>query len=148
MWIRFNDMHSGGGLKVPPYESLYLWAESVDKGVDKFISMFHRNPTDTACHTCGQNYSIDSDEDLRQLSAFDRRLRFAHPRAADRNAAWKEGRYLEPDEDLPKGWTLSFSRDEPGATMKEFLASEAIYVERLSDLEYLARREIPPWGQE
>ena len=34
MWTRFMDMHSGGGMKEPPYEYIFIEAPGCDKGYD------------------------------------------------------------------------------------------------------------------
>jgi hypothetical protein len=155
IWVRFNDMHSGGGLKEPPFECLYLRSSSEEQGIEDFARRFGHRPTDVGCNTCGDNYSIDADEDLRQLTAYSRELRFASPKAKPPNKkvtkwqrdseAWKQGRYLEPGESIPKGWVVKDRwQTHDGITLREYLGRDDVFCDLESDLEYLARLEEPP----
>jgi hypothetical protein len=148
IWVRFMDMHSGGGMKQAPYDRLYLRAASEKAAIEQFMERFGHDPEMASCDTCGRNYSIDSDEDLHQLSGYDRNLRFAHPKGGSKN--WGSGRYLEPDEVIPKGWEVSaaHSPSRNGIPLHVYLRKEDVYFDAKSDLEYLADLEIPPHEKE
>jgi hypothetical protein len=86
--------------------------------------------------SCGQNYSIDSDESLAQLSGFHRDLRFVSPKGK-----YAEGRYLEPDEKMPKKWVASRRWTEGnGLTLEQFCARADVFVEATA-LEEMAGEE-------
>lgn len=75
MWTQFWDMHSGGGLKQAPYHYLYIEAKDEEEATLIFYNRFGHNPNDTACPTCGSNYSINTEEDLAQLTGYHRGCR-------------------------------------------------------------------------
>lgn len=70
-WTRFFDMYSGGGLKEPPYEHIYIEAPKEEACVI-FYNRFGHSPTRVSCACCGDDYSISTDESLRILTAYDR----------------------------------------------------------------------------
>lgn len=56
MWTRFSDMHSGGGRKTK-YDIIYIetnphYAQMI------FMKEFKRDPSNTTCNTCGEDFSI------------------------------------------------------------------------------------------
>jgi len=70
-WTQFRDMHSGGAIKEPPYEEIYIESPKGEhQAIDIFVSVFGHDPTDIACDCCGQNYSIDEYYSLDEASAF------------------------------------------------------------------------------
>ncbi len=75
MWTKFWDMHSGGHTKEKPYEMIYIEAPK-DEAVIIFYNRFGHNPNRVTCTCCGEDYSIDSDESLVQLSAFQRNCHY------------------------------------------------------------------------
>jgi hypothetical protein len=58
MWVLFMDMHSGGGLKRPPYEKIYIEANSAIEAEEIFKEKVGCNPHKVTCECCGQDYSI------------------------------------------------------------------------------------------
>jgi len=74
MWTLFWDMHSGGGLK-EKWSHIYIEApEHMAKLI--FYNRFGHNPERVSCTCCGEDYSISSEEDLVQLTAFHRNCAF------------------------------------------------------------------------
>jgi hypothetical protein len=73
-WFRFSDMHSGGGLKFPPYEEIYVEAEDSTQALATFEKTTGENPHSVACDCCGENYSFDDDGDttLAEASGYSR----------------------------------------------------------------------------
>lgn len=70
-WTRFMDMHSGGGLKEPPYDKILIQA-SQDEAEVIFYNRFGHNPNRVTCTCCGEDYSISDGESLADLTAYDR----------------------------------------------------------------------------
>ena len=71
MFTMFMDMHSGGKLKIPPYQYFVIEADEEDaNGI--FQSEFDRNPWQTTCSCCGNDYSAHTDDTLAQLSGYHR----------------------------------------------------------------------------
>lgn len=136
MWVSFNDMHSGGGTKVPPYEQIYIQANSEAEAVKIFIRKFSYDPTQCSCHTCGDDYSIDTDDSILQLSGYHRGCEFLSPG----KGRYNEGRYFEPGEKRPKGWTGGGSSSwRKHQTIEQYAAQEDIcIVGNIPDLVALA----------
>lgn len=72
IWVQFMDMHSGGGAKEPPYEYIYIQAESEDQACKIFYSRFGHNPQRVSCTCCGEDYNISSEPTLKQVTAYNR----------------------------------------------------------------------------
>jgi hypothetical protein len=75
MWTRFRDMHSGGGCKEKPFETILIEAQEAEAKVI-FYNRFGHNPERVTCTCCGEDYSINSHESLSQITAFDRGCRY------------------------------------------------------------------------
>ena len=71
MWTKFLDMHSGGGMKEAPYESIYIEAPPEEAKVI-FYNRFGHNPERVTCACCGDDYSIGTEESFEQLTAYHR----------------------------------------------------------------------------
>jgi hypothetical protein len=67
----FKDMHSGGGTKIAPYETIYIEAPEGEAKVI-FYNRFGRNPEHVTCTCCGGDYSIREHDDLAQATGYDR----------------------------------------------------------------------------
>ena len=65
------DMHSGGGTKEAFYEKILIEAPE-DEAKVIFYNRFGHNPERVSCTCCGDDYSISSEEDLAQLTGYDR----------------------------------------------------------------------------
>jgi hypothetical protein len=96
-WTRFMDMHSGGGCKEAPYEIILIEAPEEEAKII-FFNRFGHNPERVSCTCCGDDYSISSDEDLSQLTAYDRNCDHAYFNAegdeVPKSEAWVRGKGL------------------------------------------------------
>lgn len=64
MWTEFNDNHSGGNIKIPPYGS--IWIELPEElAVLFFVEHFDRSPYYVSCSCCGEDYSIYTHKRLK-----------------------------------------------------------------------------------
>lgn len=71
MWTRFMDMHSGGSLKE---KSQYIYIEApVEEAKVIFYNRFGHNPDRVTCTCCGEDYTYDDYETLRDATAWERR---------------------------------------------------------------------------
>jgi hypothetical protein len=71
-WFQFADMHSGGGLKYPPFADIYVEAETQEEAERIFEGKTGERPHAVACDCCGANYSISEDETLAEATAYER----------------------------------------------------------------------------
>lgn len=70
MWTLLWDMHSGGSQK-EKWAKIYIEAPEEEAKII-FYNRFGHNPERVSCTCCGSDYSISSDEDLKQLSGYHR----------------------------------------------------------------------------
>lgn len=69
-WTRFNDMHSGGGLKT---DFAYIYIEAPEpEAIRIFEDRFGRNPSHVSCHCCGEDFSIRQADSLAEATAYER----------------------------------------------------------------------------
>lgn len=73
-WTLFWDMHSGGGLKLPPYHYIYIQADE-EEARRIFEEKFGRSSFGQACDTCGPNWSVSTVSTLRAATSFERKAR-------------------------------------------------------------------------
>lgn len=71
MWTQFWDMRSGGGLKEDPYHFIYIEAPQEEAEL-VFYNRFGHNPSRVSCTCCGEDYSVNEDESLEQLTGYHR----------------------------------------------------------------------------
>jgi hypothetical protein len=70
MWTKFMDMHSGGDQKE---DQQYIYIEAPESEAKViFYNRFGHNPERVTCTCCGNDYSISEEEDLHQLTGYDR----------------------------------------------------------------------------
>lgn len=62
MWTEFMDMHSGGGTKCY-FDKIFIEGTAFEAMQD-FVKIFHRDPGNTTCDTCGGDYSISTHKSL------------------------------------------------------------------------------------
>lgn len=110
MWTKFWDMHSGGGLKEPPYHFIYIEAPE-EEAVKIFYNRFGHNPFRVTCTCCGEDYSVEAQESLAQLTAFHRNCRAVEQKRDPKTGLFQrlpEGvnYYLEAGEKPPKGFSV------------------------------------------
>jgi len=77
MWTHFYDMHSGGGMKEPPYEHIFIEADR-DDARSIFYDAFGHSPDRISCTCCGEDYSIYTDETLEELTGYHRGCAYAN----------------------------------------------------------------------
>lgn len=73
MWVEFFDMCSGGFVKQPPYDRIYIEAKSEAEASIIFFNRFGHSPDRVTCLCCGEDYSVYSEESLEDLTEYDRR---------------------------------------------------------------------------
>lgn len=124
MWTQFWDMHSGGGLK-EKWDKIYIEAPENEAKVI-FYNRFGHNPERVTCTCCGEDYSISSNEDLAQLTAYQRNCRFSK----------KENKYIEKKGDYREYMTLD-----------EYLKEESVLFIRAEEVKPEERQgDVPNQG--
>lgn len=68
VWTHFWDMHSGGGQKLD-WPHIFIEAAE-DDAIRAFSRLFGRNPGNITCGCCGEDYSIYTEETLREASRY------------------------------------------------------------------------------
>ena len=78
-WVHFWDMHSGGDNKIGTYEHIYIQAglkpsatAITASATEIFERLFGRDPDNVTCSCCGNDFSIDEDDNLYQVTGYDR----------------------------------------------------------------------------
>jgi len=110
-WVQYHDMNSGGGRKEWfRYLLLEVPAES-NEGARRvadsvFYAAFGHSPERVSCTCCGEDYSIDVYSSLADATAYQRGLRCVIKKEGGR---YIDSRYIEPNEPVPDGYTLSKS---------------------------------------
>ena len=94
MWTRFMDMHSGGGMKEPPYEYIFIEAPE-DEAKVIFYNRFGHNPERVTCTCCGDDYSISENKTIKEATAYDRGCRWDKKKKgcvekADKERTWNK----------------------------------------------------------
>lgn len=122
MWTSFNDMHSGGYTKEPPYDIIFIEAPE-DEARVIFYNRFGHSPDRVSCTCCGQDYSMSSEESFKELSGYHRGCEYAH-----NDAKPGSGRYFEEDEPLPDGFKKSFGSFKKYYSVDEYMKREDVLV--------------------
>lgn len=147
-WTLFWDMHSGGGTKQPPYEKVYIEAPEAEARVI-FYNRFGHSADRVSCTCCGEDYSVSEEPTFEEASAFHRNLPWVHP-AGDGGVETRNlGRYLDVDEEMPKGWVRSrlSSYRTPMLTVDEYVKQDDVLVIRADEIQPSERRgEVPEQG--
>ncbi|RJQ28394.1 hypothetical protein C4565_03765 [Candidatus Parcubacteria bacterium] len=133
-WTLFWDMHSGGSQK-EQWGHIYIEAPE-DEARVIFYNRFGHNPERVTCTCCGEDYSISSHEDLRQLSGFHRGCRnIKTPRGANGlyqndDSVIQKHLYLEEDEQPPEGYEVDdrWSSHRDYQTMEQYAASDNVLI--------------------
>jgi hypothetical protein len=114
-WVRFFDLHSGGGAKTR-WGSIYVEGRDVAEAVARFQEHTGRDPEHVTCTCCGDDYAVSDDETLERACAYDRGCRWAAP-----GKGGPGGRWLEPGESVPDDLAVRHHyRSTTGETMAEF----------------------------
>lgn len=116
-WTRFWDMHSGGKQKEPWH---YIFIETSQEEAQRvFYAKFGHNPNRITCTCCGEDYSIDEEETLENITGFYRHCQIT-----------ENGYIEEPSSEL---W-----RESDYQTLEQFLARpdvKVIYANEITDKE-------------
>lgn len=70
-WTLFRDIHSGGGIKEPPYEYIYIELPE-GEAIEAFMDRFGHHPHTVSCMCCSKNYSIYEKDSFTQITAYHR----------------------------------------------------------------------------
>ena len=70
-WTLFWDMHSGGYVKVPPYDKIYIELPE-QAAIAYFENRFNQSPDDIACSCCGENFSVSEEVSLEEATDYHR----------------------------------------------------------------------------
>lgn len=97
MWTQFMDMHSGGDIKEPPYNYIYIQASEEEAKVI-FYNRFGHNPEDIACDCCGENYSISEGENIEQVTGYERGCEYVYISASGKEITTADWRKLNIEE--------------------------------------------------
>lgn len=137
MWTQFWDMHSGGGLKLPPWHYIYIEAPE-DEATVIFCNRFGRHPENVTCQCCGEDYSVKSEETLEQLTGFHRNLRAIKRigRALKNDPVLNRWYYLEPGQEPPEGYTVdrAWNRSARELTLDEYVKQPDVLVVSAADI--------------
>lgn len=68
----FWDMHSGGGLKEPPYHLIYIELPE-EKARVYFYNQFGHSPDRVTCTCCGPDYAVYESASLLEASEYHRK---------------------------------------------------------------------------
>lgn len=106
-------MHSGGGTKEEPYSDIFIEAPEKEAKII-FYNRFGHNPERVSCTCCGEDYSISESISLKQATGFHRGCpSLETPKDPETNRylnndpIMKAHRYLDPDDEIPKGYRKS-----------------------------------------
>jgi hypothetical protein len=120
MWTHFWDMHSGGGLKEPPYSHIFIEAAKAEATII-FYNRFGHNPNRVSCTCCGEDYSIREGKTLAAVSGFERGLRYDK----------KANTYVDEPAVLDPEWLLEPNKYQSEA---EFLARGDVLVIKAANI--------------
>lgn len=94
MWTRFFDMYSGGRSK-EKWELIYIEASEEEAKVI-FYNRFGHNPERVTCTCCGEDYSIDSQKSLAQVTGYDRGCDYVENKYVEReNPKYSFNKYMK-----------------------------------------------------
>lgn len=153
-WTHFWDMHSGGGTKEKPYDSIYIEAPE-DEARVIFYNRFGHSPDRVSCTCCGEDYLVREHESLAQLTGFHRGCRsLITPRDPktglhqNDDPVIKAHLYLEPGEEPPAGYEVDTRwRRGPGITLAEYEKQADVLIIRASEIKSGERQgTVPPQG--
>jgi hypothetical protein len=134
-WFQFHDMHSGGGLKTQWH---HIFTEAADEAAacQIFAGRTGRDPRNTTCDCCGEDYSISEAVSLAQATAFERGCRsLVTPRVDGRYVQpedpwFKENYWLEDGQEVKAPYQVddTWARYTPYVTLAEFVKREDILI--------------------
>jgi hypothetical protein len=65
MIYSFYDVSSGGTQKTP-HKIIYIKANNEEEAIKKFEDYFDRDPLNTSCDCCGEDFAIDTVETINE----------------------------------------------------------------------------------
>lgn len=111
MWTLFWDMNSGGGRK-EKWHKIYIEAPEREARVI-FYNRFGHNPSRVTCTCCGEDYVVNEEESLEQLSGFHRGCDCVNDEYVERPATrFKLNKYQTLDEYKKDEGVLIIHADE------------------------------------
>ena len=116
MWTLFWDMHSGSGLK-EKWSKIFIEAPRKEAEII-FYHRFRHNPYRVTCTCCGEDYSVEEEKSLKQLTGY-------HRNCADD----KSGKYIEK----PRYEKKSYQ------TLAQYLKNKDVLVIRKKDIKPIER---------
>jgi len=137
-WTLFWDMHSGGSLKEPPYDKIYI---EISREVAErvFQAKFGHNPNRVTCTCCGEDYSISDYDTLEEASAYHRNCIWAEPKRPDNynklsfqeQCEWSKihpGGWFESLNTVPNDWRTDSKSDKDVIPLQEYVSRKNIKV--------------------
>ena len=115
-------------MKVPPYEQIYIESDGKDDGIALFERRFGRHPENITCECCGEDYSISFDEDLAQLTGYERGCVLI---TRGREQAYVEGDAGKDSFTPPDGWSISRGWRKEYASLEKYLSRrDVLFIKR------------------
>lgn len=150
MWTQFWDMNSGGGRK-EKWDCIYIEAP-LNEAKTIFYNRFGHNPNRVTCTCCGEDYSIEENKSLAQLTGFHRGLRSVEAKRDPVTGLYNNSdpniRYLEDGEEPPEGYSVSdfgrFGDRERARTLEEYEHDPKVLIIRASDIKPEERKGAVP----
>jgi len=115
MWTKFYDMYSGGSQK-EDWSEIYIQASSEEEAIKIFERRFDHHPHRVTCDCCGEDYSISSEKELSNITAFNRNCPWIYEKGKS-----LEGRYLE-------GNGKGKGKNVPSEASKTLFAYESFWI--------------------
>ena len=114
MFTRFMDMHSHGYAK-EPQEYILIEACEADAKII-FYNRFDHNPNCVTCTCCGEDYSIQEYDTLREATAYDRGCN-----SVEIDKTLREWVYVEEANPEQESW-------RPYVTLEDYLLRPSVLV--------------------
>ena len=130
MWTQFWDMYSGGDQK-EKWAMIYIEAPE-DEAKIIFYNRFGHNCERVTCTCCGEDYSLDEDESLEQLTAYHRGCMWQKV-AGEKG----QGHYIEKH-DPTHSW-------DKYRTLEEYAKDKKVLIIHASDIKEEERRQGYVW---
>jgi len=130
MWTKFWDMHSGGRQK-EKWSKIYIEADSQEEAEVIFYNRFGHSPNRVTCTCCGEDYSVSSEKDLKQITGFERGCRNIYKRI---NGKYTNEKYIEVGEKIPKGYEIDSIDLNEYQSLKQYMNSPDVLFIRKKDV--------------
>ena len=135
-WTSFMDMHSGGSSK-EEFNHCYIEAPiQIAKVV--FYNRFRHNPERITCTCCGEDYSIEEEVSLEQITGYERGCDYAYFKG-NKRISDEEG--WIPGKGSPKGVTSKYIEESNKkysfnkyTTLEEYVKRDDVYIIYAKDI--------------